>query len=753
MPSTIIVSGRPLPFGIGPWPLNGTEFRDWRIREFRWPGEGEGVRGLPTHLRYAARKARTDTLSQYRGEKQEFEAALGLLPPRKRGRLRDTLEALRFIDHSHIADALMKSFLSGDVYVDKLRLYHLYNPRKHSSEPPFSNIKRAGQYLKNSSSPPGVTRLKKVHKLTMADGVEGVLPSELGRIRDYVVRGDETEIGITKAQLRNILLNPYLSFEEEVGDRLESDRVHGHIIYPSATTISTDGLERIKNTHPTVYSEVREFQSRHGFYAPLVETTQFRRLTRRLIEALLEERYEFFNKEAKKLGSLDSGAKVLAYIKLVAQHYRDIISIHPLGNGNGRTVRLEALYDLLDKVGISRPRLNDPNEDVLTSPSQWLKQVLAGILNTDRVYRDIAERIRVGLSIENCPELLFPDRVRDVGIHHRTASRGTVKENVRLVPIEGGQFAAFVEVAFRQEPALMARFEKAPLEVLSEIRERYKKFAKSTQYVFTNSKGKDEIVRAEFADPDCVYFFGRITSQDPERWAKKISLWYRPKLVWRGLCDQEREVSEAELLSVFKVFGPYTLCQKLLELWTPRRRYEHLAELSRAELKRYNDELFSGDLYSMLQDHASATGSYHNSFGLSTSVNWTTGRAFAMGALVVDDNMHDYWRRQDGIVSRVVVGAYRAHKDIELNRYKVIDPRFSSRSSRQAEVVAMGGIDPDAVMIVQVIDRSGKIERSYVRHPERPTEIWLIDGGYHPEESSLEMLPASAIGEKFHLRI
>lgn len=44
--------------------------------------------------------------------------------------------------------------------------------------------------------------------------------------------------------------------------------------------------------------------------------------------------------------------------------------------------------------------------------------------------------------------------------------------------------------------------------------------------------------------------------------------------------------------------------------------------------------------------------------------------------------------------------------------------------------MAIGAIDPDAVMYVHLVDADGKIEFSYVRNEKNPSEIWLVKGDY-----------------------
>ncbi len=736
------VEGLNLPLGNGPWPTKAGDFLDWRLasittKDIHSPSEDRPLRLLPAHLKYAEEVAQAGVarISIYAQMKGAFEEALTSLPVERGQLLRDALEALRFIDNR---DVLLKAFLICFIQgreFEALGIPYLYNKMRDPRDPTFENIKAVARFLKETDLPPGLERVSHVHALAMAGGIEGVRPGQLGKVRNIAVWGNERELGITRAQLARLKKNPYLSFHEV---KCEETRHYGDIVYPDPLTIGKEALDRIRNSYPDIYEQVLRAQNEGG------RAKGLRKLTRSLLEALVSERYETYNTQARKLGPLDNRKKVFEYRKLTALLLRDLVSIHPFVNGNGRSIRLD-VFSLFDKIGISRPRLNNPDADLLASPSSWVEEVTKGILNTDRMYSDIGERIRFDLPIRNSGAIFFPGRPTDVGLHLLNNRKVITQFNVGLFPVDEAQFAAYVATRLRLEPALRRHFTTDPLAALDGVREDYKTFAKDTQYIFVDQKGKTKLVRAELADLDFIETFGENFASDKARWDYKVSRWYKPQFIWRGLSSQSEVYGTKELLDVFKGFSEFTLCQKLLEIWQPDQDNSQLVANSRLELARYNRDLVLGELWSLLQDHANATGKYPESYALSTSQRWTMARAFAMGALVIDEDMRSYRKRQDLLTSRVVVGAYQAHSDIELNTFKGIDFRFSARSGRQHEVAAMGGIDPDILMVAQIINAKGQIVQSLLRDPNCPSEIWLVDGGYHPDHGPLSDIPSRFI--------
>jgi hypothetical protein len=138
------------------------------------------------------------------------------------------------------------------------------------------------------------------------------------------------------------------------------------------------------------------------------------------------------------------------------------------------------------------------------------------------------------------------------------------------------------------------------------------------------------------------------------------------------------------------------------------------------------------------------------SYGYSTSKREVVGKAFAMGAMVVGEyGKHMDPALQAQLKSRINVASYRAMKDVDLGRLKAFDNDFAYTYGRQAEVMGIGATDPDAVMLIQRLDATGKVMETLLRNVERPNEIMVIEGRYVPGEGPL---PTEKIKERLFIR-
>ncbi len=714
---------------------------------------------LPEILHYAETKAalgREARLAHYQSEKEEFLAALKKWPDPYRTQLSEMLEASRFIDWAHAAPDIMETFRSrGRLSVLEREIQFLYNSTSSSRAPEFRNIQAVNRFLKECKISPSLERLLKVHTLAMAKGVEGMTPRSLGVVRDYSVIGDESDPGITATVLKRIQANPYLTFEETGRSSTRKDkepRFYGNLLYPDPFTVKREALERIKSSHPAVFKAVEEFRSQsveaqkraheHG-------SGQYTQLTRKLITALAEERYSDMARKTKELGDLTTPKAVLDYIKLVALHYRDLISIHVVGNGNGRSLRHESLYDPLDKVGISRPRLNNPDTDLHYSPSGWVREVQRGILNTDALFRDITKRLNLGLRIENSAELVFPNVLRDMKLDLRYRGKKRAEKNHAFQKIDAGQFAAYVDTRFLMESGLLRAFNRDPVATIQILRDEYKQFAKKTRvFCHVPHRGIEQI-GLSLIDFDLRSTFGVAVSHNKELWDFKKATWYGDNLIWRGLCFTDQEISCAEALSIFKKPHAITVCNNLArELGSSERTFRRAQQ---KEFDRYNRDLLTGELKKLVLDHVGEGALYDTSYGASTSKVWGFAAGFAWGRGTFGYENAKVEKAQKQIKSRVVVGALQGHKEVYVGRFKILEESFSYKFGRQQEILAVGGIDPDVVMVVQLLDPKRKIERSFIRNPERPAEVWEVKGGVHPQSVPLHKIPKREIIAIHHL--
>lgn len=198
-------------------------------------------------------------------------------------------------------------------------------------------------------------------------------------------------------------------------------------------------------------------------------------------------------------------------------------------------------------------------------------------------------------------------------------------------------------------------------------------------------------------------------------------------VIWRGLADQERRTPEEEIIAKFSSLSEHMLSNNVLGKLTARTSEEKLLRHIVEDFQQYNSDLINDGLVAMARDHSETGPNYGISYGFSTSKNRTVAKAFAMGAMVIAD----YGQQrsfQHLLKSRIVVGAYKAHKDVDLTRLKQLRPDFSYKYGRQQEVMGIGAADPDSIMFVQTLNEQGEVITSYVRNPERPYLIYVYRG-------------------------
>ena len=706
------------------------------------------VRAIFKYATEKAAQSQEARLNGYNQEKAAFEEALKFLEPEDREILRSTLEATRFIDWEHMAPELIRAHRSrGRLSVIEKSLHRLYNRSGSETDPEFKNMQTVNRYLRDTKLPLGLRRLKAVHRLAMAASVDGLDKDHLGKLRNYPVFGIETERGLSTVELKRINANPYLCFEEKPKkSKAGNGRHYGEIVYPDPVSVKPEALERIAQSHPQVYRLINDFKGQ-ALQEQLSQRTllsaEYCKLTELLVQALVEERYSNFKLSCKPFEELATAEHVLGYIKCTALLYRDIISIHPLGDGNGRSIRFEILYNLLDSVGISRPRLNNPDADILESPSGWVREVEKGILNTDALYRDMTERILRGLKVEDSAELVFSSLTREVKLELRYRRKKSKERNVNFKRLDASQFAAYVDTRFDLNPKLLKEFYKNPVAIMADLREAYKAFAKSTIVYGHFPKRGLEQVGIYLIDSDQRSTFGISQSADKEKWDYKIRRWYSSSLVWRGMCDCETEISDAEILNLFSKPSFISLSNASAEFTYKSERA--IAAAIQSDFDRYNRDLVEGKLWNLISDHVGEGEKYDQSYGASTSKKYGIAARFAWGKGHLGYDNREIAKQQHLVKSRILVGALQGHKDVDVGKFGIIDPRFSYKFGRQQEVLAVGGLDPDAIMIVQILDARCKVKRSFVRNPQKPDEIFELIGAFNIDTNAILVIPADSV--------
>ena len=602
-------------------------------------------------------------------------------------------------------------------------------------EDAFGNFVDARKYLIANNPEYTLESFKEIHSIMMKNGVEEIKDDELGVVRKIALIGNENGRGVSTDALENIKNNPYLGFStRRIVEEDDMDRHLGSILYPTPENIKDEALSLIKNSHPEVHEKVTAFKGGDKAFSE-------EELMPELLEALVEERFSWFKESRRAIGALDTEDKINDYIELVVEFQRDMVSIHPFRNGNGRTTREFILNFALIKEGLPPSRIADPNMDLYSPISEWREQIIAGMESTNHLYEDITNRLELNLPIENSPELFSPYTIRAASINAKKYSSKSVKENARVAEIDPRQYMEFVSYILEEDKSLITSIEKSPHETLLGINKKYEEFLQSVKVDYTHKKEGLQEVNLAFVDRDFKVAFGQGAFRDVNDWNAKMDLWYQDSVVWRGLAYR-RGVEESEIKKIFSEIHPQMTSNDVAGKIGGNMSQSKMKEIVLADFDRYNDDLYHGGLVQMAKDHSETGPQYGSSYGYSTSKDRKVGKAFAMGAMqfsVVDDagkqvqvtygmqnNKDVIEKLKDQLKGRVLIGVKRANKDVDLGRLKQVRPEFSYKYGRQQEVMGIGAADPDSVMVVQILKDNGDVEVSYFRNPEKPDELLVV---------------------------
>lgn len=704
-------------------------------------------------------------LIEYKDTKLKLQSALAKVDPQKKISIEHLLSAVEFFDYIHTAKKLIPNFLDGKH--ETFDFTNLYD-NGEAEGAPFKGFLEARNYLKTVRPEVSPSLLSELHKQVMANGVEGVNEAQLGKWRDAHWVGNAVHpFRITPKEVDVIEANPYLFFEENnrgPGNLDEviwknvkiwgsyknmslapkdSTLVSGRIHYPFVMTPKVETVELIRNSHPEIYNEILAYRKANGGSNPKGKAPSD--LEQRFTKALTEERFARFSLEKAALGKIKIGVNENTYIDIVADLQRDLVAIHPLSNGNGRTTRLMMNY-LLTKSGLPPVRLVDPYLDVQVSKEEWREYVHKGVVNNAQLYADVLFRVQNGLTVEYSPELIYPGLPETVVVALKKQGSTKSVENYMQVKVDSEQFNAFIKTLVEMHPELRQQIRIDLLRAMSRMADLFVEYYRSKHIEYIHNKDGERLIALELVDPDFTALFGKNQSGNKELWDAKINRWYdRNMLVWRGLSNKYHETSTQELLNYFNVPTSHLVSNHVLS----NMQEQTLLDAIKEDFQTYNHESISADVVNMANDHHKTGPRYGMSYGYSTSKREVVGKAFAMGAMVIAE----YGKQNDPALqtqlkSRINVASFRALKDVDLGRLKAFDPEFSYIYGRQAEVMGIGGTDPDAVALVQRLDAKGNVIETFFRNFDKPNEILLIEGRFVPGE---DPIPMNKIKQRFTL--
>ena len=666
----------------------------------------------------------------------------------------DNYDSLFFIDYSHSSHKLL-NMISGDQFKG-LALSAIYDKKT------FSNYRAARSWLLDNKPPVSKETLSKIHSHMMKGGVENVTTAQLGKIRNGEWYGNvPSGYEIDKITRQNILDNPYLTWFE---GSAQNGLYTGQIYYPNVAVIRKEGLDLIRKSHPKTVKKVEEYQGLKkqieassakymGATKAWRESTLGKKLKAKieelnkrqteleklrldmneeLVDALVDQQFTWFNQQRAALGKIDDAASLDKFSNLVADFQRNLVSIHPLSNGNGRSTR-ELMYYLFSKEGLPPPRILDPNADIYKTAAEWRLMVKQGVLASDQLIEDLVERLKYGLPIEHSMQLLTPYTRPP----YEMVLKGVKNKNM----MEGLEYVdprIYREIAYREmlaDPKIVELMETDPTKAWDSINLKVKEVFEKNNLYYNHPKQGIERLELSFVDDDFLVHYGKPSFDNPELYAFKMRNWYSDQIVWRGLASKAKYADENEIINMFKSLNTHMASNSVLGKVSSRSTVESIRKAALEDFSKFNDDVFADGLVRMARDHSETGPLYGVSYGYSTSKNREVGKAFAMGAMVVGEyGAHKAPELQALLKSRILVGAQRANKDVDLGRLKQLRQDFSYKYPRQQEVMGIGASDPDSIRIIQTINADGSVALTYLRNPKKPNEIWVVKGDIDPNE-------------------
>jgi hypothetical protein len=386
----------------------------------------------------------------------------------------------------------------------------------------------------------------------------------------------------------------------------------------------------------------------------------------------------------------------------------------------------------LMKEGFPPSRIIDTNADIYTSLDEWKKIIKHGILASDFLMDDLIERMKFGLPIENSVELITPYSRPPVKMVLKGEKKVPYMEGVEY--IDPRLYREIVKRLVKTDPALKAELVNNPLAAWDKIHLKADEvFAHNNAYYNHPKKGIGR-VEIGYVDDDFKILYGKSSFDNQELFDFKMKTWYSDDINWRGLASKSSEKSEDEIIDMFKNLNSHMASNAVLGKIRSGASPEAIKKAALEDFDKLNNDIFGDGLVKMARDHSETGPMYGISYGYSTSKNREVGKAFAMGAMVVGKyGEHKLPELQALLKSRVLVGARKSMKDVDLGRLKQLRPEFSYKYGRQQEVMGVGASDPDAISIIQTIDAEGGVTLSYLRNPKKADEIWVIKGDIEPD--------------------
>jgi hypothetical protein len=658
--------------------------------------------------------ASTFLVKTFKNPQKDFNRELGKnFSKTEVDNIKDNLNSLLFIDYQNSFNSLLKIF-NGKLKVSKTKIWNIFDTTKKKA---FANYVKSSNYLIKNKPSINMNTMKTLHRKMMEGEIDDLAEVKLGKIRDVDVIGFVyKEDTLTPEIYKTIKENPYLGVEN-----LKKDgKVYvGAYEYPGITNLTPEVQNIIKKIDKDLYIEVEKYLD-DG-------VGKQKDLTTKIVNALSENLLDWYTLQRSQLGDINDPLKLKKFIRLVAEFNRNMVSVHPFQDGNGRTLRELTLYYPFIQEGFPPPRITNTYDDLFLSLDEWAIQVEKGLENSQSMYEALTKRLVNGQSLDITPELLFPNIPKRASINKLTQKPRKLIKDSRFVDIDTAQFAIWVKHILADDKVRASAYKNSPYIELKKIGEEYGEFVKGSRLDFIHPKFGEENVGLYFIDQDFFVAFNDNSFRSAAKWQKKIAQYYPENVtMWRGLSYPDKVIDEKEIVKMFSTVHEQFVSNKTLGKVTNSTTEKQLMKMALTDFDRYNYHLSNGGLVEMAMDHHRQGKLYWDSYGISFTEKRSIGKAYAMGAGAYVP-LGQQMGAKLNLSSRILIGVKKGLKDVKLSRLKQIRSDFSYKYPRQKEIMGIGAADPDSVMIVQSLDEDGKVLLTFVRNPEKPNEIRVYD--------------------------
>ncbi|MBT7609368.1 MAG: hypothetical protein HN576_06410 [Bacteriovoracaceae bacterium] len=490
---------------------------------------------------------------------------------------------------------------------------------------------------------------------------------------------------ITPGFIDSIRNNKFLMSSEHNG--------YLEVYYPSVTHLSTSMSLFLQSKHQALFKRIQSFN--------LSSLGSEEKLNRELLSFLMNNLIKNYIEKTANITHISSTKKESVFIDAATQFFLGLISIRPFDENNIQVSRDVSFNLLFHKMNLIKPRIYISRKPLFYSLEKWKKLVSAGMEKTAEVHRAILQRIEINLPISNTPELFS---------HVQSFDRNNIYSiNIN---INSPKFKTFMRQSLIQDPLKILNLKQDPFGYTKKMYTQYAAYMKG----YGLSSHTDFYISDDF-----MHFFKNTAYNSFSKWSYKMDQFYKPILLWKDVTLKHKtKISrENEIISYFKVMN-----NNLSSL----QDYGHhdLVYSSIQSFDEFNQDVILGELNHVLDISLRDRETKDNSYGI---ILYKNLEAIKSKVRVENTKSNE---------SKIIVGLKQSNKDIDLHYFS------KGKAPGQGKTFAVGGIDPDAVMVVHNVNSSGGIISSYVRDPERPWRIKVFDGESE-HQSSKSRIPASII--------